>query len=228
MINLDKLKEIMNLGALVTFGKELEDCNSREKYFVLSKSIMKDIVPTWNDSIEKFKGEKKAYYFSAEFLMGRSLSNNLTNLLEKDNIEYLLEELGINYNDVEEAEQDAALGNGGLGRLAACFLDSAATLDYPLCGYGIRYEYGLFEQKIVDGFQVETGDDWLKYGTPWSIRNRSEAVIVDFADQEVLAVPYDSPIVGYGGDTVNTLRLWSSEPIVSLNFEKFNDYKYDE
>nr|WP_300005599.1 glycogen/starch/alpha-glucan phosphorylase [Tissierella sp.] len=227
MIDIAKIKRLMEIEALVTFGKELEQCNSNEKYFSLAKSVMADIVPIWTESDEKFKGEKRAYYFSAEFLMGRALSNNLTNLSYKKNILELLDELGINYNEIEEAEEDAALGNGGLGRLAACFLDSAATLDYPLDGYGIRYEYGLFKQKIEDGFQIETADNWLKHDEPWSIKNRDEAVIVSFADQSVLAVPYDTPIIGYGGKTINTLRLWESEPMESLDFDKFNNYQYD-
>ncbi|MGO1469762.1 MAG: glycogen/starch/alpha-glucan phosphorylase [Tissierella sp.] len=228
MVDKEKIKKMMETEALVTFGKELKRCNPNEKYFALSKSVMTDIVPIWNKTDEKFKDEKKAYYFSAEFLMGRALSNNLTNLLYKEDIMYLLDELNINYNAIEESEKDAALGNGGLGRLAACFLDSAATLDYPLYGYGLRYQYGLFKQKIEDGFQIETADDWLKHGEPWSIKNREEAVIVSFSDQEVLAVPYDTPIIGYGGKTINTLRLWESEPLVSLDFEKFNNYQYDE
>lgn len=228
MIDIEKIKKLMETEALITFGKELKECNAHQKYFALAKSVMGDIVPTWNRSDEKFKGEKRAYYFSAEFLMGRALSNNLTNLSYKENILERLDELGINYNEIEEAGEEAALGNGGLGRLAACFLDSAATLDYPLDGYGIRYEYGLFKQKIEDGFQIETADNWLKHGEPWSIKNRDEAVIVSFADQDVLAVPYDTPIIGYGGKTINTLRLWESEPMESLDFDKFNNYQYDE
>ena len=224
----ENIKKTMETEALIHFGKTLKECNASEKYFVLSQSIMADIVPRWNESNDKFKGRKKAYYFSAEFLMGRALSNNLINLSYKSDILKLLDELGIDYNDMEDTEEDAALGNGGLGRLAACFLDSAATLNYPLYGYGIRYQYGLFKQNIEDGFQIETADNWLKHGDPWSIKNREEAVIVSFADQDVVAVPYDSPIIGYGGNTINTLRLWESEALVSLDFEKFNNYKYDE
>ncbi len=228
MINIDNIKKVMETEALINFAKTLKQCNSNEKYYVLSKAIMSCVVPTWSKTDEKFKGEKKAYYLSAEYLMGRALGNNLTNLSYKSNILHLLKELDIDYNEIEEAENDAALGNGGLGRLAACFLDSAATLDYPLYGYGLRYQYGLFKQRIEDGFQVENADDWLKHGDPWSIKNIDEAITINFADQSVLAVPYDTPIIGYGGNTVNTLRLWQSEPLVSLDFEKFNNYQYDE
>lgn len=228
MIDIEKIKKIMETEALVTYGKKLEKLNSNEKYFVLSKSIMADVVPVWSKTRDKFKDEKRAYYFSAEFLMGRALSNNITNLGYQKDILKLLDELGINYNALEESEEDAALGNGGLGRLAACFLDSAATLDYPLSGYGIRYEYGLFKQKIEDGFQIETADNWLEHGDPWAIENRDESVVVSFSDQAVRAIPFDTPIIGYGGDTINTLRLWKSEGMVSLDFEKFNNYQYDE
>jgi starch phosphorylase len=129
-------------------------------------------------------------------------------------------------NTIEEAEEDAGLGNGGLGRLAACFLDSAATHDYPLTGYGIRYEFGIFKQKFINGFQVEEADAWLEYGDPWSVRKQSEAVRIGFSDGEVLAVPYDTPIIGFGGKTINTLRLWKSEPLEPIDFQKFNDQEY--
>ncbi|OLS02928.1 glycogen/starch/alpha-glucan phosphorylase [Tissierella creatinophila] len=226
-MDIENIKKIMEIEALVHFAKNLNECNVHEKYFVLSKSLMAEVVPRWNKSNNKFKGERKAYYFSAEFLMGRALSNNIINLSFKSDILNLLDELGMNFNNIEEAEEDAALGNGGLGRLAACFLDSAATLDYPLYGYGIRYQYGLFKQAIEDGFQIETADNWLEHGDPWSIENRDEAVIVSYSDQNVLAIPFDTPIIGYGGNTINTLRLWKSESLVSLDFEKFNNYEYD-
>ncbi len=226
-MKIESIKNLMETEALINFGKSLDKCNNNEKYYVLSKSVMADIVPNWNKSNQKFTNIKRAYYFSAEFLMGRALSNNITNLSYKKEISNLLDQLGINYNDIEEAEEDAALGNGGLGRLAACFLDSAASLDYPLYGYGIRYQYGLFKQGIEDGFQRETPDDWLKHGDPWSIKKDEDAIKINFSDQEVLAVPYDTPIIGYGGNTINTLRLWESKPLVELDFEKFNNYQYD-
>lgn len=227
MLDNETMIKRMEAYALINFGKKIEQCTNKEKYTALVKTIMEDIVPRWIHSEDKFEGEKKAYYFSAEFLMGRALSNNLINLQYKDEIELLLEQMGINYNDIEDAENDAGLGNGGLGRLAACFLDSAATLDYHLMGYGIRYQYGIFNQKFVDGFQVEEGDNWLEYGDPWSIRKDSEKVIVSFSDGDILAVPYDTPIIGYGGNTINTLRLWQSEAIEMFNFQDFNNQHYE-
>lgn len=227
MNNIDNIRQSLQKYALITYGKELKDCNTEEKYQALSESIMEEIIPLWVESKNKFKDKKQAYYFSAEYLMGRALSNNLINLGYIDDIKILLEEMGINYNEVEEKEHDAALGNGGLGRLAACFLDSAATLNYPLSGYGIRYEYGLFKQGFKDGFQDEKADNWLEYGDPWSVRRDSDSVIVHFTDGDIKAVPYDSPIIGYGKNTINTLRLWKSEPIEPFNFEEFNKQNYD-
>ena len=128
-------------------------------------------------------------------------------------------------DELEEIE-DAALGNGGLGRLAACFLDSAATQSIPLYGYGIRYRYGLFKQYFENGFQKEREDDWQRFGDPWSARREEEKVRVRFKDQEVWAVPYDTPVIGYGAKTINTLRLWQAEPIHEFNFERFNEQKY--
>ncbi len=227
MNNIDNIRKNIGKYALKIYGKELEDCTTNEKYTVLSESIMEEILPLWVDSKNKFKDKKQAYYFSAEFLMGRALSNNLINLGYIDDIKFLLDEMGINYNEVEEIEHDAALGNGGLGRLAACFLDSAATLDYPLSGYGIRYEYGLFKQGFRDGFQDEKADNWLEYGDPWSVRRDSDSLIIHFADGDIKAVPYDSPIIGYDKNTINTLRLWKSEPLEPFNFEEFNNQNYD-
>ena len=209
------------------FGKELEYCSNKEKYIVLSKVVMDEIIPSWIASEKKFDGKKRAYYLSAEYLMGRALTNNLLNMKFKAQVESILQEIGIDYNSIEEAEEDAALGNGGLGRLAACFLDSAATLNYPLMGYGIRYEFGLFKQGFKDGFQVETGDDWLEYPDPWSIRKQSEAVSISFADGDVLAIPYDTPIIGYGQKTINTLRLWKSEAVEKFDFKEFNEGNYE-
>lgn len=227
MINKEKMMERMEAYALTSFGKEFVNCDDKEKYFALVKTLMEEIVPKWNNSIKKHEDKKKAYYLSAEYLMGRALSNNLINMNIQPEIKKLLEELGVDYNSIEEAEEDAGLGNGGLGRLAACFLDSAATLNYPLMGYGIRYEYGIFRQKFKDGFQVEEGDNWLESEDPWSIRKDEEKVIVSFSDGDVLAVPYDTPIIGYGGDTINTLRLWQGEAINPFDLNEFNKQNYD-
>jgi len=227
LINKEKMMERMEAYALTSFGKEFIDCDDKEKYFALVKTLMEEIVPKWNNSIKKHEDKKKAYYLSAEYLMGRALSNNLINMNIQPEIKKLLEELGVDYNSIEEAEEDAGLGNGGLGRLAACFLDSATTLNYPLMGYGIRYEYGIFRQKFKDGFQVEEGDNWLESEDPWSIRKDEEKVIVSFSDGDVLAVPYDTPIIGYGGDTINTLRLWQGEAINPFDLNEFNKQNYD-
>lgn len=227
MNRIESIKTNMKKYALKNFGKDLKDCNPVEKYTGLSEAIMDEVIPLWMESKKKFEGKKQAYYFSAEFLMGRALSNNLMNLSCIDAVKNMLEEIGIDYNEIEEKENDAALGNGGLGRLAACFLDSAASLNYPLSGYGIRYEYGLFKQGFKNGFQDEKADNWLQYGDPWSIRRESDAVQVHFADGDIKAVPYDTPIIGYKGETINTLRLWKSEPLEPFNFEEFNNQNYD-
>ncbi len=213
--------------ALTTFGMNFEDLGNKEKYTVFSKAIMEDILPQWQASLKKFDGKKKAYYLSAEFLMGRALSNNLINLRKLEEMKEMLEGLGIDYNVLEEAESDAGLGNGGLGRLAACFLDSAATLNYSLTGYGIRYNYGIFEQQFINGYQVEKGDEWLSQGDSWSVRREDKKVLVTFKDQTVVAVPYDTPIIGFGGDTINTLRLWQSEAVNAFDFGAFNNQDYD-
>ena len=213
--------------ALTTFGMNFEDLGNKEKYTVFSKAIMEDILPQWQASLKKFDGKKKAYYLSAEFLMGRALSNNLINLRKLEEMKEMLEGLGIDYNALEEAESDAGLGNGGLGRLAACFLDSAATLNYSLTGYGIRYNYGIFEQQFINGYQVEKGDEWLSQGDSWSVRREDKKVLVTFKDQTVVAVPYDTPIIGFGGDTINTLRLWQSEAVNAFDFGAFNNQDYD-
>ena len=221
------VKRRMNGYALSSFGKSLNECNIYEKNTSLAKALIEEIVPLWKESEKKFDGKKRAYYLSSEYLMGRALSNNLINHNIKNEIESMLEEMEIHYDAIEEAEEDAGLGNGGLGRLAACFLDSAATLNYPLTGYGIRYAFGIFEQKFVDGFQVEEADRWLKYGDPWSIRKEDERVKITFSDCEIYAVPYDTPIIGYKSNTINTLRLWMAEPLEVFNFEAFNNQNYD-
>ncbi len=227
MMNKEMMTLRMNGYAMTTYGRNFTSLNEKEKYTVFAKALMEDILPKWQTSEEKFEGKKKAYYLSAEFLMGRALSNNLINLGNLKEMKEMLSSMGIDYNAIEEAESDAGLGNGGLGRLAACFLDSAATLNYSLTGYGIRYNYGIFEQKFANGYQVEVGDNWLEHGDSWSIRRQDEKVKVDFKDQSVYAVPYDTPIIGFGGETINTLRLWQSEAINDFNFSAFNDQKYD-
>lgn len=192
----------------------------------VSHAIMAGIADRWLVSDEKHRNVRHAYYFSAEFLMGRMIYNNLLCLGMTEEVSQLLERNGASLDSLEEVE-DCALGNGGLGRLAACFLDSAATLDLPLDGYGIRYKYGLFKQKIEGGCQKEEADDWTRYGDPWSLRREDESVRVEFADQTIVAVPYDMPVVGYGTDNIGTLRLWQAEPIQAFDFNLFNAQQYD-
>ncbi len=192
----------------------------------VSHAIMADIADRWLVSDEKHQNARHAYYFSAEFLMGRMIYNNLLCLGMTDEVSQLLQKNGASLESFEEVE-DCALGNGGLGRLAACFLDSAATLDLPLDGYGIRYKYGLFKQKIEGGCQKEEADDWTRYGDPWSLRREDESVRVKFTDQTIVAVPYDMPIIGYGTDNIGTLRLWQAEPVQAFDFNLFNAQQYD-
>lgn len=226
MINKETLKDNIKRYCKVKYGKALEDAKEYEVFNALSLALLEEIVDPWNDTTKTYSDVKKAYYLSAEYLMGRALGNNLISMGVYDEVKEVLDEMGINLNVIEEIEEDAGLGNGGLGRLAACFMDSGATMDLPLQGYGIRYSNGLFNQKIVDGAQVEEIDTWLKYGDPWSIRKDDEAVIVDFKDYSVKAVPYDVPIIGYDTKNINTLRLWQSEPLTSFDFELFNEQKY--
>lgn len=223
-----KYTEEIKLFLKSEFGKALENATEQEIYFALSKAIMADLTENWEKTKLDYSKEKQAFYFSAEFLMGRTLGNNLMNLNLYHSIEDELKELGVKLNTLEELEEDAGLGNGGLGRLAACFLDSAATMNVPVNGYGIRYDYGIFKQYFENGFQKEMADNWSKNGDPWSIRKIDEAVKVHFEDGDVLAVPYDTPIVGYGTNNINTLRLWKAEPVVPFDFDLFNDQEYDE
>ncbi len=188
----------------------------------LAKAIMKQAVPMM--SCCEPSG-RSAAYLSMEFLMGRAVYNNILCLGLHDYAEELLNSAGGSLSDFEEIE-DAALGNGGLGRLAACFLDSAATMKLPLKGYGIRYKYGLFKQTIEEGFQKEYADDWTRFGDPWSVRVEDETVTVHYSTGDVNAVPYDIPIFGYKNDFAGTLRLWQSEPIDDFDFDAFNRGEY--
>ncbi|ADU28082.1 glycogen/starch/alpha-glucan phosphorylase [Ethanoligenens harbinense] len=213
---------IESILALET-GKKPGQATTAELYNAVSKAAVEAADPAWKEE----KPGKRACYFSAEFLIGRMIYSNLLNLgLLRETADWLKEK-GTDITVFEDIE-DAALGNGGLGRLAACFLDSAATQGVALDGYGIRYRYGLFKQTFEDGFQRETADDWQRFGDPWSVRRETEKVQVRFGDQTVWAVPYDMPVIGYGGKTVNTLRLWQAEPLQPFDFTLFNEQKYDE
>ncbi|MFZ5639404.1 MAG: glycogen/starch/alpha-glucan phosphorylase [Bacillota bacterium] len=236
-------------------GKSLEEATAMDKYTALG-SLMRDYISKrWvrTNACYAEKDVKQVYYFSLEFLLGRLLGTNLINLGTREECGAALKEMGIDLNELEEMEQDAGLGNGGLGRLAACFLDSLASLNLPGHGCGIRYKYGLFEQRIIDGYQVELPDNWLKDGNVWEIRKADKAVEVRFYGSvreetingktvfihenyiPVMAVPYDTPIIGYHNNTVNNLRLWSAEAaITDFDFYSFNrgdyleavEYKY--
>ncbi len=228
-------------------GTILEKATKREIFEAVSKTAMDLVASDWRETKKTYDNEdiKQAYYLSAEFLMGRAFSNNLVNLTIYDEVREILEEMKIDINCIEDQEEDAGLGNGGLGRLAACFLDSLATLELPGHGYGIRYKYGMFKQNIENGFQVEVPDKWLENGDPWQIERRSESVVVKFGgrivvekDDEgrehfkrvdaelVTAVPFDMPVIGYGNRTVNTLRLWQAESPDGFNLQMFNDQHY--
>ena len=225
-MDIEKIVKSAQKKARTSHGKDLSEANTWQLHDALSSSVMEAIGPSWmKHSGEKDRG-RKAAYLSAEFLVGRAVQNNLLNLGISEKLQNELSKKGTDLNILEDVE-DAALGNGGLGRLAACFMESGATMGLPLDGYGIRYRYGLFRQKLEDGFQKEEADDWAKHGDPWSVRRDEDTVRVDFADYSVLAVPYDMPIIGYGGKNISTLRLWQSEPLTEFDFAKFNDQQYD-
>lgn len=231
------------------YGKDISQANSHDLFDAVSASVQEVIMPAWMATRREYekKNTKQLYYLSAEFLMGRALSNNLINLKIKDEVKKVLDGMNINFNVIEDEEPDAGLGNGGLGRLAACFLDSLATLDYPGHGYGIRYEYGMFEQRIEDGFQVEYPDNWLFHRDPWEVKRSDLAVTVKFGGEikygktpdgqdrfylenaeEIIATPFDMPIVGYDTNTVNTLRLWQASSPDGFDLQLFNDMRYNE
>ena len=206
----------------------LQSCTTpQEIHNALGNAVMEYASENWQKSKNAHLNSRRACYFSMEFLVGRAVFNNLLCLGIYDETEAVLNEMGKSLSELEEIE-DAALGNGGLGRLAACFLDSAASLDLPLDGYGIRYKYGLFKQGIENGFQTETADNWTKYGDPWSVRHDEETVEVKFNGQTVKAVPYDMPIFGCKTNHISTLRLWQSEAVNEFDFNLFNQQKYTE
>ncbi|WP_044747485.1 glycogen/starch/alpha-glucan phosphorylase [Bacillus alveayuensis] len=243
--NKTEFKELFLRRLELLHGKPFSDSSLREQYQTLGNMVREYISEKWISTNEKYRShhQKQVYYLSIEFLLGKLLGQNLLNLGIRDIVEEGLSELGVSLFDLENMEEDAGLGNGGLGRLAACFLDSLASLNLPGHGMGIRYKHGLFEQKIVDGYQVELPEQWLKYGNVWEIRKADEAVEVAYwgkvetsfenerlvfrhVDAEkVLAVPYDIPIAGFQTDTVNTLRLWSAEPLPNVSCQDVLKYK---
>lgn len=228
------------------YRRTIDEATPQQIFQAVSYAIKDVIIDDWIATQKQFDetGAKKVYYLSMEFLMGRALGNNIINLGAKKAVKEALEELGFDLNAIEDQEPDPALGNGGLGRLAACFLDSLATLGYPAYGCGIRYHYGMFKQKIQDGYQVEVPDEWLKNGYPFELRRPEYATEVKFGGyvktewdgernhfvqegyQSVLAVPYDMPIVGYGNNVVNTLRIWDAQPIDTFSLSAFDKGDY--
>ena len=242
----EKFKKELESNVRMLFRRKLEEATPQQIYQAVAYSVKDDIIDNWIETHKAYEKQDKkmVYYMSMEFLMGRALGNNMINLLCYDDVRETLEELGLDLNLIEDQEPDAALGNGGLGRLAACFLDSLATLGYPAYGCGIRYRYGMFKQKIENGYQVEVPDNWLKYGNPFEIKRNEYAVEVKFGGyvdvemhngrqkfvqkgyQSVRAVPYDMPIVGYGNHIVNTLRIWDAEAINNFNLDSFDKGEY--
>lgn len=208
------------------YSVTIETANSRQLHESISSAVMSYIEDDWEESTEKHLSGRRAMYLSMEFLMGRAIYNNLLCLGITQDVDDILKAHGRSLAELEDIE-DAALGNGGLGRLAACFLDSAAAHDIPLDGYGIRYKYGLFKQTIVDGFQREEADNWTKYGDPWSKRCEADKVLIEYADQKVYAVPYDMPIIGFGTKNVGNLRLWQAEAAEDFDFAAFDCGNYD-
>ena len=230
------------------YRKELYEATDKQLYMAVAYAVKDLMMDDWIKSQREYKDQNKktVFYLSMEFLMGRALGNNMINLTYYNEIKEALDELGMDINVIEDQERDAALGNGGLGRLAACFLDSLATLGYPAYGCGIRYHYGMFKQAIVDGYQHEEPDDWLKDGNPFEIRRDEYSKTVKFGGhveveidengkehfiqknyQQVRAVPYDMPILGYGNGVVNTLRIWDAEAIQTFNLSSFDQGDYE-
>ena len=209
-----------------TYDVSLTDATPQELHEVLGQAVMMAISDNWSHSKKTRMHERKAYYISAEYLVGRLVYSNLFNLGILDEMKKLFAQRGVDLAVLEDIEDDA-LGNGGLGRLAACFLDSAASTNIPLSGYGLRYKFGLFKQSFDgNGSQVEKADDWTKFGDPWSYRRYNHTVKIKFPEHTVLAVPYDVPIIGYDTNNVGTLRLWQCEAEQELDFNAFNDQDY--
>ncbi len=243
----EAFKENVREAVKHLFRLKLEDASKQQLFQAVAYTVKDEIIDAWIDTHKAYEEQdvKILYYMSMEFLIGRTLGNLLINIGEEKNVREALEELGLDLNAIEDQEPDAALGNGGLGRLAACFLDSLATLGYGVYGCGIRYKYGMFAQRIKDGYQIEVPDNWLKDGNPFEIRRPEYACEVKFGGyvsmekdengrphfdlkdyRPVRAVPYDMPIVGYGSGVVNTLRIWDAEPINTFNLDSFDRGDY--
>ena len=245
--NRETFKKQVKENVKALFRKTIEEANEQQIYQAVAYTVKDTIIDNWLETQKAYEKQdpKTVYYLSMEFLMGRALGNAMINLKEYKEVAEALDEMGININLVEDEERDPALGNGGLGRLAACFLDSLATLGYSAYGCGIRYRYGMFRQKIKDGFQVEVPDNWLKDGYPFELRRPEYAKIVKFGGnvtvtvdekgenhfsqencQQVQAIPYDLPIPGYGNGVVNTLRIWDAQPVECFQLDSFDKGDY--
>lgn len=220
-----KFEECLKYNLEAYYNKGINEASTKEIYNSLVRVVMSKVSKEWKKSKESYT--KRCGYLSAEFLIGRLVYANLLNLDLLDEAKEVLSKNNLDINMFEDVE-DAALGNGGLGRLAACFLESAATKEVPLDGYGLRYRFGLFKQSFVEGFQNENADDWLKWGDPFSVCEEQDTRIVEFKDFKVKAVPYDMPVIGYKSKCINTLRLWSSEPLEKFNFKAFDDMHGEE
>ena len=246
IISKEEFKKSVIYNLKITYRKTIEDATSSQVYQAVALAVKDMIIDRWIATHKEYEKQdaKVVYYMSMEFLTGRFLGNNIISLCEQKEVAEALKELGFDLNVIEDQERDPALGNGGLGRLAACFLDSLATLGYPAYGCGIRYRYGMFKQEIRDGYQVEVPDEWLKDGYPFEIRRAEYATEVKFGGyvetewdghrnrfvqkgyQSVLAIPYDIPIVGYGNNVVNSLRIWDAQPVNTFNLNEFDKGDY--
>ena len=245
-MNKDELKKAIALNVKSLYRKTIDEATPAMIYQAVALAVKDMIIDRWIATHKEYEKQdaKVVYYMSMEFLTGRFLGNNIISLCEQKEIEEALSELGFDLNSIEDQERDPALGNGGLGRLAACFLDSLASLGYPAYGCGIRYRYGIFKQQIRDGYQIEVPDEWLKDGYPFEIRRAEYATEVKFGGyvetewdgkrnhfvqkgyQSVMAVPYDIPIVGYGNNVVNSLRIWDAQPVNTFNLSEFDKGDY--
>lgn len=246
--NKEEFKKTVKNNVKRLYRRTIDEASQQQLFQAVSYAVKDEIIDKWLLTQEQYKKDdpKTVYYMSMEFLMGRALGNNIINLTAYKEVAEALDEMGLDLNVIEDQEPDAALGNGGLGRLAACFLDSLASLGYAAYGCGIRYHYGMFKQKIENGFQVETPDDWLKEGNPFEIRREEYAKVVRFGGhirinynektkrsefiqedyESVLAIPYDMPIVGYNNGIVNTLRIWDAKAITDFHLDSFDRGEY--
>ena len=242
-----EFKKAVESNARKLYRRSLPELNDKEAFYAVAVAVQDLIIDDWmaTQKAARKKDVKRVYYLSMEFLMGRALGNNIINLTSTDGIREAIKELGFDLNALENAEPDWALGNGGLGRLAACFLDSLATLGYWACGCGIRYKYGFFKQKIENGYQKEVPDDWLKDGNPFEIRRAELSKEVKFGGwvetvndngalrfiqkgyQSVIAIPYDTPVVGYGNHVVDTLRVWDAQARDTFRLDEFDKGNYE-